>query len=191
LPNPTIEPPVEDQLPFHTEIDAELVTLKLGVDACELHGSLCGYLSGGGRASPADWLQRLALDVAASDVPAADSALQRLFDATRAEFDDDELGFELLLPDDEAPLEQRADALISWCRGFLGGFGLASGEHPPLSPESAEALEDLGKIAGSALAYDDPEADEDALAEVSEYVRVAALLLHGDCNRRGGAARVH
>lgn len=182
---------MQDQLPFHTEINAELVQLKLGIDACELHGSLCGYVSGGGRASPSDWLQRLALDEAAVAVPAADSALQRLFEATLAELDDDELGFELLLPGEDAPLEQRADALISWCRGFLGGFGLATGEHPPLSPESAEALDDLGKIAGSALAYDDPETDEEALAEVGEYVRVAALLLHGDCNRRGGAARVH
>jgi uncharacterized protein len=182
---------VEDQLPFHTEINAELAHLKLGVDACELHGSLCGYVSGGGRASPADWLQRLALDDASTTAPAADSALQRLFEATLAELDDDDLGFELLLPDDDTPLAQRADALISWCRGFLGGFGLATGEHPPLSPEAAEALDDLGKIAGSALAYEDPEADEEALAEVSEYVRVAALLLHGDCNRRGGASRLH
>lgn len=182
---------MEDQLPFHTEINAELVRLKLGVDACELHGSLCGYVSGGGRATPADWLQRLALDDVGTTTPAADSALQRLFEATLAELDDDELGFELLLPGEDTPLEERADALIRWCRGFLGGFGLATGEHPPLSPEAAEALDDLGKIAGSDLAYEDPEADEEALAEVGEFVRVAALLLHGDCNRRGGASRLH
>jgi uncharacterized protein YgfB (UPF0149 family) len=75
----------------------------------------------------------------------------------------------------------RADALLAWCRGFLGGFGLASGASPPLSEEGGEALADLGRIAGSALDYDDPDADEDALAEIEEFVRVAALLLHSDC----------
>ena len=40
---------------------------------------------------------------------------------------------------------------------------------------------DLGRIAASALDYDDPDADEDALAEIEEFVRVAALLLHSDC----------
>jgi uncharacterized protein len=178
-------------LPFHAEVAAELAALKLGVDACELHGSLCGYLSGGGRASREDWLQRLALDDAATDTPAPDSVLEQLFDASRAQLDDDELGFELLLPPDSSPLGERADALLAWCRGFLGGFGLASGNHAPLSPESAEALEDLGRIAASALSYEDPDTDEEALSEVGEFVRVAALLLHGDCNRRDGSARLH
>ena len=35
----------------------------------------------------------------------------------------DEMEFELLLPDDDAPLEQRATALSQWCQGFLYGFG--------------------------------------------------------------------
>jgi uncharacterized protein len=178
-------------LPFHAEVSAELATLKLGVDACELHGSLCGFISGGGRASRTDWLQRLALDGAAIDTPPADSVLEQLFDASLAQLDDDELGFELLMPDDDTPLGERADCLLAWCRGFLGGFGLASGSHPPLSPESAEALEDLGRIAGSALSYEDADTDEEALAEVSEFVRVAALLLHGDCNRRSESPRLH
>jgi uncharacterized protein YgfB (UPF0149 family) len=39
----------------------------------------------------------------------------------------------------------------------------------------------MGRIAASDLAYEDSEADENALAEIVEFVRVAALLLHGDC----------
>ena len=178
-------------LPFHAEVSAELAAMALGIDACELHGSLVGFLSGGGRAARGDWLQRLALEAGSGGTPAEHSALEQLFDASVAQLDDDELGFELLLPPESTPLGERADALLAWCRGFLGGFGLASGSHPPLSPESAEALEDLGRIAGSALSYEDPDADEEALAEVGEFVRVAALLLHGDCNRRDGSSRLH
>jgi uncharacterized protein YgfB (UPF0149 family) len=85
-------------------------------------------------------------------------------------------------------VDERAEALLGWCRGFLGGFGLSAGAEPALSPEAAEALEDLAKIAASRLSYDDPEGDEAALTEVAEFVRVAALLLHGDCV--GSARRV-
>jgi uncharacterized protein YgfB (UPF0149 family) len=35
--------------------------------------------------------------------------------------------------------------------------------------------------AASDLSYEDPDADEDALEEVSEFIRVAVLLLHSDC----------
>jgi uncharacterized protein YgfB (UPF0149 family) len=92
-----------------------------------------------------------------------------------------DFGFELLLPDEAAPIGERGDALLGWCRGFLGGFGLAAGEHPPLSEDSADALRDLARMAASELSYEDPEGDEESLAEVTEFVRVAALLLHGDC----------
>jgi uncharacterized protein YgfB (UPF0149 family) len=90
------------------------------------------------------------------------------------------MGFALLLPEDDASLADRADALLGWCRGFLGGYGLGAGDAVPETPEAREALDDLGKIAASRLSYDDPEGDEAALLEVSEFVRVAALLLHGD-----------
>jgi len=58
---------------------------------------------------------------------------------------------------------------------------LAAGAKPPLSEESQDALNDLSRIAASDLAYDDPDTDEEALEEVTEFVRVAVLLLHSDC----------
>ena len=170
----------DHDLPPHQAVAAEIAQLRLGVDAAELHGSLCGHLSGGGDSGRTDWLHRLALDPAAAE-PAADGALDRLYQVSRAQLTDPDLGFALLLPDEDAPVAERAEALLGWCRGFLGGFGLAAGAQPPLSPEASEALEDLSKIAASNLSYDDPEGDEAALIEVAEFVRVAALLLHSDC----------
>lgn len=175
-------PPVSDAvLPSHREIRAEIDRLGLGLDASELHGSLCGYLCGGGQAEPRGWLDRLAIAEGAHGAHGEDSALERMFRISAEQLNDPDFGFELLLPDEDASLGQRADALLAWCRGFLGGFGLASGANPPLSAEAGEALDDLGRIAASQLSYDDPEADEDALAEIAEFVRVAAMLLHGDC----------
>lgn len=162
-------------LPSYAAALSEIERSRMAVDASELHGSLSGFLCAGGEADPAGWLHRLALEGAAGDV------LQQLYRATTEQLQSPDFGFELFLPADELELEQRADALVAWCRGFLGGFGLVAGSSNALTDESAEALDDLGRIASSAFSYDDPDADEAALAEVIEFVRVAALLLHGDC----------
>lgn len=165
-------------LPSHADVAAETDRLKLGIDASELHGAFCGWLCGGGDAGD-DWLERLTLEPASA--PSVDGALDALRTVSAEQLGDPDFAFELLLPADETPLGERADALLAWCRGFLGGFGLAAGATPALSPEGEEALADLGKIAASQLSYDDPDNDEAALEEVAEFVRVAALLLHGDC----------
>jgi uncharacterized protein YgfB (UPF0149 family) len=167
-------------LPLHAEVAAEIADLKLGVDAAELHGALCGFLSAGGTPTRADWLRQLELETEPVQLR-DDGSLLRLLQASQSQLADPDLGFALLLPEEAAPIAERADALLGWCRGFLGGFGLVPGPRPELSPEASEALEDMGKIAASSLSYDDPDGDEVALVEVAEFVRVAALLLHSDC----------
>jgi len=170
------------ELPNYAEISEQVQQMQLGLDAAELHGSLCGYLSGGGDDAPArdDWLGKVMADPEVLSV-AADSALDRMFVATEQLLESPDFGFDLLLPNIDLPVVERGDALMSWCRGFLGGFGMAAGASPPLSEESQDALGDLARMAASDLSYDDPEADEQALEEVAEFVRVAALLLHSDC----------
>lgn len=167
-------------LPDPDALDDEIRTAALAVNAFELHGSLCGYLCGGGRSDRGDWLQQLALqpDGAADE---AASALDQLYQVTRQQLDAQDFDFALLQPDDAEPLDTRADALVAWCRGFLGGFGLAAPLSAALSDEANEALEDIGRIAASSLSYEGDESDEEALAEIVEFVRVAALLVHGDC----------
>ena len=171
----------EIALPDYDELDAQVTRLALGQDPSELHGALCGYLSGGSPAPGRDaWLGT----VMADDAPEAierDSALDRMYVASEALIEAPDFGFDLLLPSVDRPVRERGDAMIRWCRGFLGGFGLSAGAEPPLSEESRDALADLAKMAASDLAYDDPESDEQALEEVAEFVRVAALLLHSDC----------
>lgn len=170
----------EAQLPDHDELVAELQALEAGIDPCELHGSLCGFLSGGGKHDRQRWLALVMADPLLS-APDADGAMDRLYSASTRQLDSPDFEFEMLLPPDERPVSERGDGLVAWCRGFLGGFGLAAGAKPPLSEESEEALGDIARIASSDLSYEDPEADEDALAEVAEFIRVAVLLLHSDC----------
>jgi uncharacterized protein len=166
-------------LPALFEIEDAVRAQGLGVGASELHGALCGWLAGGGGDSPR-WLAQIMADDAQA-APAAGSTLDRLREASVAQMEDRDFGFELLMPDPDASLAERSSALFDWCRGFLGGFGLASGQHPPLSDESREALDDLAKLAAASPQDDGDEDDESALIEIEEFVRVAALLLHGDC----------
>jgi yecA family protein len=167
-------------MPDYTEVGAQIAQLQLGMDAAELHGSLCGFLSGGESPGRKEWLPRVMAEPEPGVIE-RDSALDRLFVATEALLESPDFGFELLLPDESSPIGERGDALLGWCRGFLGGFGLSAGEHPPLSEDGADALRDLARMAASELSYEDPEGDEESLAEITEFVRVAALLLHGDC----------
>ena len=173
------ESQVSEALPSYPDVEAACRTAGLGLSAAELHGGLCGWLAGGGADGP-DWLARVLSDDAIAPVD-PDDVLGRLHAVTAQELEDRDFGFELLLPEADASLFERSGALFDWCRGFVGAFGLAAGQAPKLSEESAEALADLVRLAAAVPEEDGDEEDEDALAEIEEFVRVAVLLLHGDC----------
>lgn len=171
----------EHTLISHAELSAALAAMRLGVGASELHGSASGYLCGGGQAGAPALLS--ALELESDDAPADDSGhalLSELYAQIRVQLDDPELGFEPLLPDTSRPLAERADALVEWCRGFLGGLGLGGfGGRSRLSEEGREILQDLDAIAASQFSYGD-EDDEISLTEVFEFVRIGVLLLHAE-----------
>jgi hypothetical protein len=166
-------------LPASDALEGEIRALTLAVTAPELHGSLCGWLAGGGVSDRA-WLANVLADPTLPAV-ADGSALDDMRLASAAQLADRSFEFELLLPHADASLSERSGALFDWCRGFLGGFGLAAGAASSLSEDSREALADLAKLAAAQPQDDGDEEDEEALVELEEFVRVAALLLHGDC----------
>lgn len=169
------------ELPTVQDVTQASQALGLGASAAELHGGLCGWLSAGG-AAVREWPAKVLADDSLPPVQEGDT-LDDLLTATVAQLEDRDFAFELLLTD-AADTTSQADALFAWARAFLGGFGLgAGGNRPVLSEEGEEALTDLAKLAQ--VSVEDFESgnddDEDALAEIEEFVRVAVLLLHGDC----------
>lgn len=167
-------------LPDYAVLAEELQALETGLEPSELHGSLCGWIAGGGAHDRSGWFAAVMNDPMLS-APEPGSALEQLHAASAQQLESQDFEFELLLPGDERPVHERGDALMAWGRGFLGGFGLAAGQSPPLSDESGEAIADLARITAGELSYEDPDADEEALAEVAEFVRVAVMLVHSDC----------
>lgn len=166
-------------LPSLPDVEKEIRELGLATPAPELHGALCGWLAGGGESSDA-WLSKVLVDDQLAGV-ASGGALEALRRTSESQLEDRSFDFALLLPDTDAAIEVRSGALFDWCRGFLGGFGLAAGDRAKLSDEGSEALEDIARLAAAQPQEEGDEEDEEALVEIEEFVRVAVLLLHGDC----------
>jgi uncharacterized protein YgfB (UPF0149 family) len=166
----------------HAELDEALARLRLGTSASELHGSMCGFISGGGLFGSGSILAVLEVEAPSASLDADDEALlKRLRRQCEEELDNTDLSFQPMLPDDGEPLPERAEALGDWCRGFLGGFGLAgSAAQAGLSDDAREVLRDMANIASTEFDFGDDAEDEDALIEVVEFVRVGALLLHAE-----------
>jgi uncharacterized protein len=168
----------------HADIDRILGEHQIGINASELHGSLCGYLCAGGAAGTDAWCEALALEAlqdVISDDAGARSQFGKFFDLARSQLMDPQLIFEPLLPADDDRVMARANALVEWCRGFVGGLGLAGNDAAEeLSDNAREVLADLSRIAASDLESGDNDDDENDFTEVFEYVRVGVMLLQSE-----------
>jgi uncharacterized protein YgfB (UPF0149 family) len=178
--------------PDFDELARALRALNAGLGAADLHGSLCGYLCAGGQAAQ-PFLEAVSLQelLQAGADEQARSAVSRLFRATGADLDDDQFRFEPLLPSSDCPVAERTDALLQWCKGFVGGLGLGGfADESRLSVDGREVLRDLLEIARSHVDHDsDEEVDETALAELIEFARVGAMLLREDLRSPAVPAR--
>lgn len=155
----------------------------------EVHGLITGWICAGSRwdandreATLSGWLS-LDLDKAESRI------LEDLYRTISEGLVDQEFGFLILMPDDEANVNDRSFAVSAWCSGFLAGFGMTGRyQDSELSEDVSEVLTDLGRIASlsTALPEEVPEDEENEadLIEISEYVRMSALLVFTECGQR-------
>ena len=143
----------------------------------ETHGVVIGLLC----ARPGQTDDELARQLAALQVGDWDSRriqehLGPALSSLRSELASPDLEFKPLLPSDDRPLEERTRCLAYWSSGFLAGFGAGA---PDLkSPEAREALTFIEQIARAGTDPEaDSEAEESAFTELSEFLKVASLLL--------------
>src|SRR5258705_12555250 len=114
-------------------------------------------------------------DAAESDTEVFDL----LFNETSQALGGQGMEFSPLLPDDDAPLAERATSLGGWCQGFLYGIGagkLASVAELP--GDLPEVIRDFTEISRAAVDdADSAETNEQAYVELVEFVRVSAQLV--------------
>ena len=148
----------------------------------EVHGMLTGMLAGC-VVSCEDWLRRLGFepDGDPSDLLAGEQRelLAQLYRSTVAQLEDQQLGFELLLPVEEESLAVRTEGLAGWCHGFIYGLGISGLPHAWVEgDEVREVVDDLTDIARAVAVDEDTEADEVAYVELTEYVRAGVQLVN-------------
>ncbi len=175
-------------------------------DSSELHGVLCAHalkpqppISTEDGVEPSPAANELArwLDVPTEQLIMLDAALQE----EHAALINNNMVYQLYLPDDSVSLALRTRSLAAWCGGFVSGIGVyedwlsgapavASEVHTGSAADTLsdqdkdlrEAIGDLSQIAKASLENErsdgsGSEAEEQAYAEIVEYVRVVVQLI--------------
>lgn len=184
-------------LPDYDDFNERISVLMLDVSASELHGQLCGYLCAGADAQGEAFINALLNNKRDSESRSALLELFSTFSISQQQFNQFDFAFEFLLPDDNQPLLDRAQAFSEWCSGFVEALQLAGVDREQFYEEEAqEALSHLEDFA--LLEYESVEVseeDEVALMEIMEYARMAVIRLHGDLlmneRERGESDRAH
>lgn len=170
-------------LSVYKSLNQALAQQQIGLTATELHGLISGILCGGNQDD--SWLtlvHSLTNDGVAFSHPLS-QLVQGLYDSTRASLEDDNFSFQLLISEDDTSLFDRIDDLAGWVNHFLLGLGVVVPKLEHVKGDVGEIIDDLRGI--GQLGYDDDEDQEvleQALTEVSEYVRMAAMLCYNEFN---------
>lgn len=168
-------------------------------EPAEAHGTLAGALCSSSDYGLIEWLHEILPDESPEGEALQSSVLQNVYSSMVRTLVGNDADFEPLLPDDNAPLVERAGALSLWCQGFLYGLGSGPASDPAkVSPEAGEIIRDLTEITQVGVEADEQnEENEAAFAEVVEFVRVGVQLLFVElAPARGeepapGAASIH
>jgi yecA family protein len=165
-------------LPYQfASLSETLSQTALKMHASQVHGLISGLLCGQSKVEPDAWE---ALVTGEGDHSKAHGELQGLHEAVHKQLVDFLFEFDLLLPDDDTRLVDRAEALTVWCQGFLTGLKLANVPLTGRDPsELTEGIDDLVEIAK--MNYEqvvESEEDEHAFAELVEYVRMVAVFIY-------------
>jgi uncharacterized protein YgfB (UPF0149 family) len=161
----------------YARIQRCLVASHAVAEPAEAHGTLAGALCALVPYRIEDWLAEILPDGLESE--RADPELQSLYDVTVAALSGTDMDFDLLIPGDDRPIEERTQALTEWCSGFLYGLGSNGAADPQRLPgELGEIVRDLSEITRAGVdATDTEEANESALAELIEFVRIGVQLV--------------
>lgn len=171
------------------EVVRVLEGLGSSVPATEAHGCLAGALCTSPHYSMERWLEEIIPDEDRRSDDDSQQPLRLLYADTLNSLRGESMEFEALLPDDDIPLVARAGGLSQWCQGFLYGFGTgqadraAANKQDELPHNVNEILNDLTHIGRASVELDDSEGsetEEEAYAEVVEYVRVGVQLIHDE-----------
>ncbi|MDB9862366.1 UPF0149 family protein [Litorivicinus sp.] len=172
---------------YYRTLDDWLVDQDADIRASEIQGLLAGLMASSEKIRPDEYVVQLSeyADLQAGKLVEISDSLEVLFSRLSESWEGLGLDFELLLPADEELIEERVDALGAWCESFLTGLGLSGGftKSQSMSEDTRQALNDLSEIARIELGEAE-QGLEAAYVEISEHVRLAALLIATELKQR-------
>lgn len=155
--------------------------------AAQAHGLMTGRMTVLGAAAEPEVTRQVLEDSDPANALRSECAglLRGAFFATLQALAERQSGFGPLLPDDEETRDRRSEALAHWCEGYLHGLvSPQSGRSDALEQRLAadpiaDIIRDMLEMT-RAIADDenDSEGEEEAYAEVVEYLRVAVQLVY-------------
>lgn len=180
-------------LPSFDSLANAFIAMGALASPAELHGMVCGSLCGGGRYSDREWLSAVMefLDVHGEPVNGITDTIVQLYHTTLEQLQDEQMGIQLLLPDDDVDISERVAALGQWCQGFLVGFGTSGvNVETDLSGDTADALRDFASFVHISPDVEDRDAEgsEGDYMELVEYVRLATLSIFLDTGAQADEA---
>jgi yecA family protein len=186
------------------QLEDLLFNVDAALGATESHGALCGMLCAQGATEASQWMLSVLgeHEETSKGLQEVGKKLLEIHKITVEQMNDTDADFELMLPDDDEPLEMRVEALGMWCQGFV--YGLAVGgikEDTVLPEDSKELIQDILEISRAGYVADneaelatdeeDSEEDEVAFMEVCEYVRMGILLIYEELQPLQSSQTVH
>lgn len=176
-----------EPLPSFAKITQTLEAAELYTNAAETHGVLSGLVCGGVDLDSQNWRSHFNHVVNEGlNLPSnAHKLIESIYGQVVNQFTDDGLGFSLLLPDDDIPLDERAEAVAQWAQGFLVGFGMVQQGLNQASAEIQELIRDIRDISQVSLDFEqEDEESEIAFFEIVEYLSVGAMLCFNTFSRK-------
>jgi len=186
------------------QLEDLLFNVDAALGATEAHGALCGMLCAQGATEASQWMLHVLGEHEETSqlLRQTGKKLLQIHQMSVEQMNGTEAEFELMLPDDDEPLETRVEALGTWCQGFV--YGLAVGgikEDTVLPEDSKELIRDIVEISRAGYVADneaelatdeeDTEEDEVAFMEVCEYVRMGILLIYEELQPLQSSQTVH
>lgn len=164
------------KLPEYSPLVSKFSDGDIALSPAEFHGMACGGLSVGGKSSQ---LKNLFLNVVTNDK--AQPLIAELIKITQAQLSAPDFSFQLLLPDDDAPLNARIDAVKEWSQGYLLSLSESNiplKNHPEISIK--EAITDILAIAKMPPINKPSLQDENDFVEITEHLRLATLVIFNE-----------
>ncbi|NVK21937.1 MAG: UPF0149 family protein [Kangiellaceae bacterium] len=146
----------------------------------ELAGMLHGLLGHGFVVEEGRWQQQMSEFLTSGEPMGyeAEKALEQLLAFTQKDYQADSFSIDLLIPEDDYPLEQRAKAIGEWCQGYLTGYGLVK-QSKTLSGDAQEAIQDLSEISKIEFDLEEQDAEEleSAFVTIAEHVKMSSQII--------------